>query len=155
MKKEDIFDKIMNLPILNIFNPFYKKHKEALLYLFFGGVSFFLNMTMYFAFINIYSMNVLIANMISWIIIVAFCFVTNKIWVFDNKETAAKSLATQLLSFYASRLFTFGAEELILFVFIEKLNYNNLAIKLIAQIIVIISNYILSKLIVFRKENKQ
>lgn len=39
-EKKDIFDKLMHLPVLNIFEPFYKKHKEVLMYLFFGGLTF-------------------------------------------------------------------------------------------------------------------
>ena len=42
-EKRDIFDRLMHLPVLNIFEPFYKKHKEVLMYLFFGGITFFLN----------------------------------------------------------------------------------------------------------------
>lgn len=40
-EKRDIFDRLMHLPVLNIFEPFYKKHKEVLMYLFFGGITFF------------------------------------------------------------------------------------------------------------------
>ena len=46
-EKKDIFDKLMHLPVLNIFEPFYKKHKEVLMYLFFGGITFFLNIALY------------------------------------------------------------------------------------------------------------
>ena len=46
-EKKDIFDKLMHLPVLNIFEPFYKKHKEVLMYLFFGGLTFFLNIALY------------------------------------------------------------------------------------------------------------
>ena len=46
-EKRDIFDRLMHLPVLNIFEPFYKKHKEVLMYLFFGGITFFLNIALY------------------------------------------------------------------------------------------------------------
>ena len=46
-EKKDIFDRLMHLPVLNIFEPFYKKHKEVLMYLFFGGITFFLNIALY------------------------------------------------------------------------------------------------------------
>ena len=45
-EKKDIFDRLMHLPVLNIFEPFYKKHKEVLMYLFFGGITFFLNIAL-------------------------------------------------------------------------------------------------------------
>ena len=46
-EKKDIFDRIMSLPVLNIFEPFYKKYKEALMYLFFGGLTFFLSIFLF------------------------------------------------------------------------------------------------------------
>ena len=91
MKKEkDIFDRIMELPVLRIFNPFYKKNKEILLYLFFGGLTFLVSIISY-AFFNIQiGWNALIANIGSWILAVSFAYVTNRIWVFDsNAETIA------------------------------------------------------------------
>ena len=139
----------MTLPTLSIFEPFYKKHKETLLYLFFGGLSFILSMLLYYIFSEIFAMNVLIANIVSWVIVVAFCFVTNKTYVFEDKSE--KTIIAQLLSFYIGRLVTLGIEELILFVFITLLSFNNMIVKIIAQIIVIILNYIFSKLIVFKK----
>lgn len=152
MDKKDIFDKIMDLPLLNIFKPFYNKHKETLLYLFFGGLSFVLNMLLYYSITELLKINVLISNIITWIIIVAFCFITNKKWVFNDTSSTNKSLLSQIVSFYASRLITLGVEEIILFIFITRLQLNSLIIKIIAQIIVIILNYVFSKLIIFRKE---
>ena len=43
-RKPDIFDRLMHLPGLRVFEPFYRKHKEVLMYLLFGGLAFFLNM---------------------------------------------------------------------------------------------------------------
>ena len=73
MKKEkDIFDRIMEFPVLRIFNPFYKKNKEILLYLFFGGLTFLVSIISY-AFLNIQiGWNALIANIGSWILAVSF-----------------------------------------------------------------------------------
>ena len=47
--KEDIFDRMMHLPLLRIFEPFYRKHKEVLMYLLFGGIAFFLNIFLFLA----------------------------------------------------------------------------------------------------------
>lgn len=137
--------------MLNIFIKTYNKHKEAILYLFFGGTTFFLNMLLYTTFVYITNINELIANIISWIIVVAFAFVTNKYIVFDNKSSDTKHTTTQLSMFYTSRLTTLIIEEFIIFIFITKLQYNNIIVKLIAQIIVIVINYLLSKLIIFKK----
>lgn len=73
-RKPDIFDRLMHLPVLNIFEPFYKKHKEMLLYLFFGGLTFVISVITY-AFFNVsLGMNELVANIFSWILAVLFAF---------------------------------------------------------------------------------
>ena len=61
-EKKDIFDKLMHLPVLNILEPFYKKHKEVLMYLFFGGLTFFLNIALYAWLDKGLGINALIAN---------------------------------------------------------------------------------------------
>ena len=84
-ERKDIFDKMMHLPVLNIFEPFYIKHKEVLLYLFFGGLAFFLNMALFIMFNGIWGINELIANVICWTICVLFQFFTNRTWVFGGR----------------------------------------------------------------------
>ena len=140
-EKKDIFDKLMHLPVLNIFEPFYKKHKEVLMYLFFGGLTFFLNIALYAWLDKGLGMNALIANVICWVVCVLFQYFTNRTWVFDG----------QVASFFGGRLFTLIVEEAILAVFITWLGFNSMAVKLVAQVVVIVLNYVISKLIVFKK----
>ena len=143
-RKPDIFDRLMHLPVLNIFEPFYKKHKEMLLYLLFGGLTFVISVITY-AFFNVsLGMNELVANIFSWILAVLFAFFTNRIWVFDGKTNGAKE-------FFGGRVATLVVEEVILFVFITKLGFGSMVVKIAAQIIVIVLNYVISKLWVFRK----
>ena len=71
-EKKDIFDRLMHLPVLNIFEPFYKKHKEVLMYLFFGGITFFLNIALYAWLDGMLGINALIANVICWVVCVLF-----------------------------------------------------------------------------------
>ncbi len=146
----DIFDKIMELPVLRAFKPFYQKHKEILLYLFFGGVSVILNLGLYFLFNQVMDINELIANVICWVICVLFQFFTNRTWVFESGNNNKSSFIKQLLSFFGGRVFTLLIEELILGIFITALGFNSLVIKVVAQIITIILNYIISKLFVFK-----
>jgi len=149
-KKPDIFDKIMHLPVLNIFEPFYKKHKEVLMYLFFGGLAFFLNVVL-FAVIDTFGVNELINNIVCWGICVLFQFFTNRTWVFDGHVNNSREFIKQLGSFVSGRVSTLIIEEVILAVFITWLGMNAVVIKLIAQVVVIVLNYIISKLIVFKK----
>ena len=148
--KKDIFDKIMSRPILNHWMEPYKKYKEILLYLFFGGLTSVVSIVSYAYCDVIMGMNPLIANVISWILAVTFAYITNKIWVFQVEIHGKKELLQQMVSFYTGRLLTLGIEEVILFIFITKCGFNSLVVKIVAQVVVVVSNYIISKCFVFR-----
>ena len=150
--EKDIFDKLMELPILRIFNPFYKKYKELLLYLFFGGLSFIVSIATYALFNVGMNINELIANVLSWSITVMFAFLTNRVWVFQSTTNGVAEFVKQMLVFYSGRVITLVVEEVILLVFITWLGFNSMLIKVIAQVIVILLNYVISKLVVFRKK---
>ncbi|MBQ9355263.1 MAG: GtrA family protein [Clostridia bacterium] len=93
----------------------------------------------------------LYSNIISWIFAVLFAYITNRIWVFESRANTFSKYIYEIFSFFSGRLLTLGIEELIIFVFVTLLGFNSMLIKTIAQIIVIISNYIISKVFVFKK----
>lgn len=150
----DIFDKIMALPGIRVFEPFYRKNKEMLLYLFFGFLSFLMSISTYALFYKAFNVDELLANIFSWIITVMFAFFTNRIWVFDSPTESADEFIKQMASFYWGRIITLVVEEIILFVFITKLGMGSMLIKVIAQVVVIVLNYVISKLFVFKQDCK-
>ena len=150
--REDIFDRIMGLPGLRILKPWYSKHKEVLLYLFFGGLAVFLNLGLFVFFTKNLGWGDLFANVVDWIICVLFQFITNKTWVFAAETDSTKGLLAQLTGFFGGRLLTLLLEELILGIFIVGLHWNRIAVKLAAQIFVIVANYVISKFFVFKKK---
>ncbi len=152
-EKKDIFDKIMSLPVLNILEPFYKKYKEALLYLFFGGLTFFLSIFLFWFMDEVLHFNELINNTIDWVICVAFQFFTNRTWVFDGKVDTRKDFFKQAGSFTLGRLFTLVVEDILIFIFITMMGLPKMPVKLGATFVVIVLNYIISKLIVFKKKD--
>ena len=152
-KNKDIFDKVMELPILRILNPFYKKYKEMLLYLFFGGLSFIVSIATFACFNVGLGKNELIANILSWIITVMFAFLTNRVWVFQSPTDSVQAFIKQMFVFYSGRVITLVVEEVILLVFITWLGFNSILIKVIAQVIVIVLNYVISKLVVFKERS--
>ena len=125
------------------------KYKELISYLFFGGCSFLLNVGTFALFNKACHLNEHIANIISWIITIIFVYITNKLWVFESNAKNYKEISLEFLKFVLGRVFTLLLEEAIIFIFITKLQYNSIVIKVIAQIVVIVSNYIISKLLVF------
>lgn len=148
-REKDIFDKIMELPFLGVLKPFYKKHKEILLYLFFGVLTMGISIISYAICNVVFKINALIANIISWTLAVLFAFYTNRIWVFCAKTKSMRDLMVQMFFFYGGRIVTLIIEEVILFLFITILHYGSMEVKIVAQIVVVILNYIISKLWVF------
>lgn len=127
------------------------KNKEIILYLIFGVLTTVVSIVTFWLFCK-FGVNELISNIISWIISVTFAFITNKIWVFEAKTNTKGKFLTQMFLFYSSRVVTLLVEEAIIAIFVTWLKMDSLLIKIIAQVIIIVLNYILSKIIVFRKE---
>lgn len=149
---EDIFDRIMHLPFFRLFEKPYKKYKDVLLYLFFGVLTTAINYLFYWLLgEDVAGLNVHAANVIAWVISVAFAYVTNRTWVFKAHAQTAGGIVKEITEFAGGRLFTLGFEELMLLIFVTWLDFNEYVIKLIAAVGVVILNYVISKLIVFRK----
>lgn len=127
------------------------KYKEVISYLFFGGCTFLVSIISFYIFNKVLSFNEHISNIISWILAVAFAFITNKVFVFESKVKEKKTVIKELISFVTARLLTLGIEEIILFVGCNLLNIDALIVKIIAQVVVVVSNYFLSKLFIFKK----
>ena len=151
MDKPDIFDRIMAWRWLSPLRPFYTKYKEPLLYLFFGGLTFFLSIFLYWLFAHPLGLSPLIANAISWILCVAFAYATNRTWVFKDKARTPGGIMREAASFAAGRLITLGLEEAILWLGITVLGVADLPVKIVAQVLVIVGNYLISKFFVFKK----
>ena len=128
-----------------------KINKGIIMYLIFGVLTTILNFIVFLFCSQVLKIDVLIANIIAWIAGVIFAFITNKFFVFESKTKDLKVFIKELNSFVASRLLTLGMEEIIIFIFITQLNFNSTIIKIIAQFLVIVFNYIFSKIFVFKK----
>lgn len=132
----------------------YKKHEEILNYLIFGVLTTIISIASYAVFTNIFNISILISNVLSWILSVLFAFVTNKLYVFKSENISFKDSIIEAIKFYASRLFSLGVESFILYIGATVLHINDMIVKIFAQVLVIVLNYILSKIIVFKKDKK-
>lgn len=132
----------------------YLKYKEIINYLIFGVLTTIVSLlTYYLLVLTILNPNnpiqLQIANIISWITCVTFAYITNRKYVFNSKD---KNIIKEIIKFYSSRLTTLFLDMLIMFIFVTKLELNDKLMKIIVQVIIIILNYILSKLLVFKKK---
>lgn len=147
--KKDIFDRIMEWGILKRFYPLYKQYKEILLYLFFGGLTFIVSISSYVLFEKGMHFDPLLANVFSWILAVAFAYITNRVWVFKNVANSFSGAVREVAAFFGGRVATLVIEEILLLVGISVLHLDSILVKVIAQIVVIVLNYFISKIIVF------
>lgn len=142
-----IFNKEKRLSLLK---DFYNNHQEVILYLFFGGLTFCISITSYSLLCVVFRWNELISNIFSWIAAVSFAYITNRIWVFKTNAQSFHEIISEISSFVGGRIATLIIEELILFIFIILLKFDKIAVKMVAQVVVIALNYIISKILVFK-----
>ena len=92
------------------------------------------------------------STVIAWVLAVLFAYVTNRKWVFHSKAVTRQEIVREGISFYLCRLGTGVLDWLGMYVMVDVLHWNDLIVKIAVNIIVIILNYVASKLIVFRKK---
>ena len=134
----------------------YHTYKEAIDYLFWGGMTTVVSWGSYSAFVLL-GASVFWGNVLSWICAVLFAFVTNKLWVFQSKSWAGNVLLPELGKFLSSRVAT-GVFEMVAVPALVALGLNHtifgidgMVSKVLVSVIVVILNYILSKLFVFKE----
>ncbi len=139
-----------------------KKNRSILLYLIFGAlttvVDFAVCFLLYRLNIHIYITETLdiythVADVIGWICAVLFAFYTNRIWVFDSKTKGFGPVAKELVAFAGGRVGTLAIQEALMFLFCTLLHQNRIVWRIIIAVIVVVLNYVISKLLVFKKKS--
>lgn len=128
-----------------------RKYEDILSYLFFGVLTTVVNYVVYLPCYNILHFSASLSNVIAWVVAVAFAYLTNKPFVFKSHDWSAKTVVPELTKFVGSRVASGALETGIIFVTVDLLAWNGNVMKLITSVLVVIINYIASKLLVFRK----
>lgn len=129
-----------------------EKYWDILSYLFFGVCTTIVNYLIYIPCYNLWGLSASVSNMVAWVVAVAFAYLTNKPFVFKSNDWSAQTVVPELTKFVGCRIGSGAAETLILFVAVDLLGWNGNIWKLLTQVMVVILNYIGSKLLVFRKK---
>lgn len=130
----------------------WSKYKGVILYLFFGFCTTVINIVAYFVAARVLCMRTVSATCAAWVVAVIFAFISNKVWVFESRSWAVKAVLYEAASFFAARIATGGMDVAIMYIFVDKCGMNDVVIKTASNVIVIIANYVASKLIVFKKK---
>ncbi len=128
-----------------------KKYKFIILYGIFGVLTTIINIVTYALCYDMFNISNVVSNIIAWILSVLFAFITNKIWVFESKCFDFKIFIKELWNFIVCRLATGALDLGIMYVGVDLLKGPALILKIASNIIVIILNYVMSKLFVFKK----
>lgn len=137
------------------------RYREQILYLIFGGLTTVVDWLVSFVLYGVWDAaidtNVFVihgANVIAWVSAVLFAFVTNRKWVFGSRQRGLLPILRELCTFAGGRVITFLLQEALVAIFFDWLGLNKYAVKLIAAVLVVVLNYLISKLLVFRhREN--
>ena len=130
-----------------------KKYRSQLIYLVFGVLTTVVNYLIYFPCDRLLH-TAWLSNSIAWVFAVLFAYVTNKPFVFESHDWSMKTVAPEFIKFVGTRVASLGVENLILLVTVDLLGWNRIGWKFFASVLVVILNYVGSKLLVFRKEKQ-
>lgn len=130
----------------------FKKYRSIILYVIFGGFTTIINFIIYLLCTRLIYLDTLPSNILAWLFAVLFAYLTNRKWVFESNINSKKGIVKEIVTFYSCRLFSGLLDISIMFIFVSIIGFNDLIIKVIDNIIVIILNYICSKLLVFKSK---
>ncbi len=130
----------------------FHKYYDLIVYLVFGVLTTVVNYIVYLPCYNLLQLSSSVSNVLAWVVAVAFAYLTNKPFVFRSYDWSAKTVIPELTKFVGTRLGSGALETVILFIFVDTLQMNGNLWKLITSVLVVILNYIGSKLLVFRKK---
>ena len=119
-------------------------------YIVFGILTTLTNLASYYLAYNILAINNVFSTIIAWITAVSFAFITNKLWVFDSKNFDARTLFHEVPAFFICRFATGVLDVAVMYLAVDLLAWHSLTWKLISNMLVIVINYVASKLVIFK-----
>ena len=128
-----------------------EKHFDIVSYLFFGVLTTVVNYLVYLPCYNLLGISASVSNVIAWVVAVVFAYLTNKPWVFKSHDWSRQTVIPELTKFVGCRIGSGALETGIIFLTVDLLCWNGNVMKLVTSVLVVVLNYIGSKLLVFKK----
>ena len=129
-----------------------RKYRELVSYVFWGVMTTTVNYVSYTLLTEVFHVHYMAGTIIAWTVSVLFAYFVNKLFVFQSRDWAWRVALRELWQMVASRLFSLGLEMAIMWFFVDTMHFNHLIVKLAANVVVVIVNYVLSKFIIFKKK---
>lgn len=137
------------------FKKLYDQYKDIIPYGVFGVLTTVVNIVSYWIAAHPLGLSVMTSTVIAWFLSVLFAYVTNRKWVFHSEADGFEAIVKEMVSFFGCRLATGFVDLACMFLFVDVLHLDDVVIKVIANIIVIVLNYVASKLVIFKHGNKE
>lgn len=138
---------------MNAVKKLIEKYRNIGLYLFFGICTTLINVMIYWLAAYPFNLGVMPSTLTAWFVAVLFAYLTNRKWVFHSTAQTGKELIYEMLRFFLARLSTGIVDWICMFILVDLLGCNDMIIKFCVNILVIVLNYIVSKLIIFHKND--
>ena len=129
-----------------------KKYRSFIAYAVFGVFTTIVNIASYSVCYNNLGLSNTFSNVIAWILAVTFAYLTNKVWVFDSKSWKWDVLKKEVMAFISCRIATGILDLVLMYVSVDLMDWNALLMKICSNVLVIILNYVFSKLVIFKKK---
>lgn len=129
-----------------------KKYRSFIAYAVFGVFTTIVNIASYSVCYNNLGLSNTFSNVIAWILAVTFAYLTNKVWVFDSKSWKWDVLKKEVMAFISCRIATGILDLVLMYVSVDLMDWNALLMKICSNVLVIILNYVFSKLVIFKEK---
>ena len=128
----------------------YNKYREIIDYIIFGGLTTMVNIVVFYIFDTLLGWPYLIANAVAIVLSILFAYITNKLFVFKTKDMTAKENIVEFLKFIGFRLVSGLADMAAMWLLVDLISIDTNIAKLLTQFIVVVLNYVFSKLFIFK-----
>lgn len=143
----------LEITLMNKIKELIVKNKELISYIFWGGMTTLVSYLVLIPCVELLKIDETVSNVISWIISVAFAYVVNKLFVFESKSWEAKLVFREAWQFVSARLVSLLIADILIFkLLVDVFDFNYIWVKLFTNVLVVIMNYVFSKLVIFKKK---
>ena len=138
---------------MDVIKKIINKYKDIIPYAFFGVLTTLVNIVVYWLCAHMLTLSVSLSTIIAWIAAVLFAYITNRKWVFHSEAHEQNEIIKEILAFFICRLGTGFVDLACMFIFVQLLGLDDVIIKFLANVLVIILNYVASKMMIFKHKN--
>ena len=133
----------------------YQKYRDVILYVFFGGCTTAINLLTYYASTRYLGLGTIASTILAWWVAVVFAYLTNRKLVFHSSNKAPGAILLEFLFFILCRVLTGLLDVAVMYFFVDRLGWPDLVMKPLSNLIVILTNYIASRWLIFKRHTRE